>query len=445
MELRAGAWRSRAGVALLALALVTGAAAQDNEEEEEATVGRPSAAAPLTGEETAEIEESAEEDAEEDVEEDVEEDDPPDHDEGSSSADPQRSAESPALVVMGNSDLEIARPRTPSALAATLLSSFTDGGYLPDGLAVEVTPFWLFPHPNLTLERYSWGVAGKARRRAQDRKRAKLLAEAGGPRGGTEAGDGDAAEARAYAGDGPALSPFHNLAVSVALSAEDATQQSLGFGLRLPLREGTLGDTREDVRACLDDLAELQRYRSEWLGGWLWDHAAELEVELADDAPPDAKEAVSEGQRALLWSLADAEDATDPPGAAALAVAEAINAREAFDTREERRDKADFWLLAFAKEWFARAEEPVPHQDAALRELTDAVAAAMRGLFAGAEEEFEEAYLAKTERSYADDRSAWQDDCEDTIEIRRGFALDLAGGLSLAFADWKVGRAQADT
>jgi hypothetical protein len=80
-----------------------------------------------------------------------------------------------------------------------------------------------------------------------------------------------------------------------------------------------------------------------------------------------------------------------------------------------------------------------------LRELTDAVAAAMRGLFTDAEGEFEEAYQAKTERSYADDRSAWQDDCEDTIETRRGFALDLAGGLSLAFADWKVGRAQADT
>ncbi len=226
------------GVALLAFALVTGAGAQENEEEEETTVGRPSAAAAsLTGGETAEIDESAGEDVEEDAEEDAEEDDPPDHDAGSSSTDPQRSAESPALVVMGNSDLEISRPRTPSALAATLLSSFTDGGYLPDGLAVEVTPFWLFPHPNLTLERYSWGVAGKARMRAQDRKRAKLL---------------------------------------------------------------------------------------------------------ADDAPPDAKEAIGEGQRALQWSLAEADDATDPPGAAALAVAEAINARETFDTREERRDKADF-------------------------------------------------------------------------------------------------------
>ncbi len=435
---RAGSWPI---VALLLCLLSGPAGAQetgDGEGEEEAggdsTGSRPPALAATLAEVGADGEHTAEgsEDAVE------EEEPPPEHDEtGSSPSGDQRTAESPALVVMGDSDLEIARPRTPSALAATLLSSFSDGGYLPDGFAVEVTPYWLFPHPNLTLERYAWGVAGKARRKAQDRKRAKLLAEAGRPAEPTD----DAA--RTGSPDGPALSPFHNLAVSVALSSEDATNQSLGFGLRLPLREGTLGDSREDVRACLDDLAELQRYRSEWLGRWLWDHVSELEVELAADAPPALHDAVWEGQQALVWSLATEPDEKDAPGPVALEIAAELDATEAYDTREERRDKADFWLLAFARAWLERTGEPV--QDAVLRELTDAVGAAVLDLLDDAEDEFEEAYQAFTGRAYADDRTSWQDDCEDTIEVRRGFALDLAGGLSLGFEDWKIGRAQADT
>jgi hypothetical protein len=437
VNLRTSAWWFRGGLALLTFSLGTGAGAQETEEEEEAP-SRPAALAATLGDgDDEDSGDDAEEETGEEAVEEVEEDDPPDHDAGSSSSDGQRTAESPALVVMGNSDLEIARPRTPSALAATLLSSFTDGGYLPDGFAVEVTPFWLFPHPNLTLERYAWGVAGKARMQVQDRKRAKLLAEAGRP--------AEPAADAALAGptDGPALSPFHNLAVSVALSSEDATNQSLGFGLRLPLREGNLGDSREDVRACLDDLAELQRYRSERLGEWLWDHVSELEVELASDAPPVLQEAVQEAQRALVWSLATEPDEGEAPGPVAREIAAALDAMETYDTREERRDKADFWLLAFAREWLAREGEPP--QDAVLRELTDAVGSAVLALLDDAEDGFAEAYQAHTGRAYADDRAAWQDDCEDTIEVRRGFALDLAGGLSLGFEDWKIGRAQADT
>ena len=370
-------------------------------------------------------------------------DEAPENDGDSPAHGGQRTAEAPALVVMGGSELEIARPSTPSALAATLLSSFSDGGYLPDGLAVEVTPFWLFPHPKLTLDRYYWGASGPARLRQLSRKRAKLAAEAGRDQIRARVGDDGASP---FTGGGPPLFPLHELAISVALSSEDtgedATTQSLGLGLRMPLRAGIPADRREDVRDCLNDLQQLQRYRAEWLDGWLWKHVSELKVELDGDASEDLREAVERAQKTLPWSIGAEGGA--PPGDEEASLAQEIAAQPGFETPEARRDKADFWILAFARLWLERHGDPGLDVDRELAEASRAAADALQALIEGSRDAFDDDYEADKGRSYEDDRADWQDDCEDTLEVRKGFALDLAGGLSLAFGDWKIGRAHAD-
>ncbi len=62
----------------------------------------------------------------------------------------------PALTILGLQPDEIARPKTYEALEASLLNSFLQESNfnLSNNLAIEFTPYWLIPHPNLTFEKY---------------------------------------------------------------------------------------------------------------------------------------------------------------------------------------------------------------------------------------------------------------------------------------------------
>ena len=67
--------------------------------------------------------------------------------------------DSPAFVLLGVAPTTIQRPTTPRELAISL-SSFVSGSddiTVPDNLAVEVAPFWLWSHGDLTFEDYAAG------------------------------------------------------------------------------------------------------------------------------------------------------------------------------------------------------------------------------------------------------------------------------------------------
>lgn len=69
-----------------------------------------------------------------------------------------RTPNSPAFVALGVSPTEIQRPTTPAAFAADVVSRFrsSDGNLtIPQGLAVEVAPYWMVPHYDLTWKDYA--------------------------------------------------------------------------------------------------------------------------------------------------------------------------------------------------------------------------------------------------------------------------------------------------
>jgi hypothetical protein len=75
-----------------------------------------------------------------------------------------RTPASPALVLLGISPAKIARPNTPATLSASLIESFgQDRAHVPNGYSLEVAPYWLFPHPTLTLDSYAQDPASLAR------------------------------------------------------------------------------------------------------------------------------------------------------------------------------------------------------------------------------------------------------------------------------------------
>ena len=67
-----------------------------------------------------------------------------------------RTPASPALVLLGVAPTTIQRPNTPATLAASLVEGFgAEGLRAPNGYAIEVAPYWLVPHPTLTLRNYA--------------------------------------------------------------------------------------------------------------------------------------------------------------------------------------------------------------------------------------------------------------------------------------------------
>jgi hypothetical protein len=60
----------------------------------------------------------------------------------------------PATILVGISPASVERPNTPRALIASLISATGTSGIVPNGFAMETTPFWLASHPMLTLDDY---------------------------------------------------------------------------------------------------------------------------------------------------------------------------------------------------------------------------------------------------------------------------------------------------
>lgn len=60
----------------------------------------------------------------------------------------------PALGVLGISAASVGRPNTPRALIASLVSAAGSSGLVPNGYALETSPYWLVRHPALTLRDY---------------------------------------------------------------------------------------------------------------------------------------------------------------------------------------------------------------------------------------------------------------------------------------------------
>lgn len=75
-----------------------------------------------------------------------------------------RTPASPALVLLGVAPAKIQRPNVPATVAASLVEAFGAGGSnVPNGYAIEVAPYWLVPHPTLTLRNYAQNPASFAR------------------------------------------------------------------------------------------------------------------------------------------------------------------------------------------------------------------------------------------------------------------------------------------
>jgi hypothetical protein len=74
-----------------------------------------------------------------------------------------RAPDSAAFALLGVSPTEIQRPTTPTALGLAL-GSFVSGGSVavPDSLAVEVAPYWLFSHPELTGDQMAESTPSEA-------------------------------------------------------------------------------------------------------------------------------------------------------------------------------------------------------------------------------------------------------------------------------------------
>jgi len=64
---------------------------------------------------------------------------------------------SPAFVLLGIAPSAVERPTTPRAVGVSLLSSLQDSGSsaLPKNFALEVAPYWLVSHPDLTRKTYT--------------------------------------------------------------------------------------------------------------------------------------------------------------------------------------------------------------------------------------------------------------------------------------------------
>lgn len=70
----------------------------------------------------------------------------------------------PALVLLGVAPSSVARPNTPRALIASIVSATGSSGLVPNGYAIETAPFWLGRHPALELhDYYHPSIAGRLR------------------------------------------------------------------------------------------------------------------------------------------------------------------------------------------------------------------------------------------------------------------------------------------
>lgn len=80
-----------------------------------------------------------------------------DREEDVSDFDKLRTPDSPAFAILGVSPTEIQRPTTPKGFVAALGGFVTGAGTglaVPSSFALEVAPYWLLPHRDLSISRY---------------------------------------------------------------------------------------------------------------------------------------------------------------------------------------------------------------------------------------------------------------------------------------------------
>ncbi len=65
-----------------------------------------------------------------------------------------RTPTAPAFTLLDITPTAIERPHTPKELGLSLLSASNQDNLLPQNYALEVAPYWLFPHPTLTHQEY---------------------------------------------------------------------------------------------------------------------------------------------------------------------------------------------------------------------------------------------------------------------------------------------------
>ncbi len=63
------------------------------------------------------------------------------------------SPNAPAFTILGLNPTEVNKPSSAKPLILGLANAYDKGG-LADNVAIEFSPFWVFPHPNLTFEKY---------------------------------------------------------------------------------------------------------------------------------------------------------------------------------------------------------------------------------------------------------------------------------------------------
>ncbi len=68
--------------------------------------------------------------------------------------DDMRAPTSPAFALLDVSPSSVERPQTPKAFTVNLISALRGSDGLPRSYAVEVAPFWLTSHPDLTFDGY---------------------------------------------------------------------------------------------------------------------------------------------------------------------------------------------------------------------------------------------------------------------------------------------------
>lgn len=66
-----------------------------------------------------------------------------------------KTATSPAFLLIGSSPTLVERPTTPQDVAVTVYNAAKDSGGLPHDFALEIAPYWLFQHAQLTYASYT--------------------------------------------------------------------------------------------------------------------------------------------------------------------------------------------------------------------------------------------------------------------------------------------------